>query len=358
MLDSHRAPDDSPTPAWEASWAAQAKRNAARIAEAAVGLRQIYEAGSPFFTKSDIQHLASQLRNINSRIKHEGPRRGKASVLIRQVDGTTRKEAVALCPPSIWASRCSVKDIGQDGSHRTTSLEDTLKYQIWYRSYQALLAFGHFAPLDVVSEACRRDRFSGELIPAREVLLLKDVRSSLREAIRVWNAGKCAQELQASLESVSTESLTSVTKIIAFSCGPISLRDHDCSRSLRQHAFMLSIKNILESCRNSSGAKGELRCYVQDPAYTETDRIVLQEHGIEILEDPQAFLEVDEDSAVLSFASNVPVKQIVADIARPVMVAWETAGHQDGLKNRYIECLGVTRTAEKLAGSEEFEANS
>lgn len=355
MLGGHRRTENSSKPGWESLWAAEAKRNVKRITEAAVELRQIYDSGAPFFTKSDIRDLASQIKVINSKIKHEGPCRGKASVSIHQINGKTRNEAVSLCPPSVWTSKWSGTEPAQDGTAITKSSEETVKYQIWYRSYQALLAFGHFAPLDIVSEGRKRDRLTKDLVPIREHLPLEDVRETLAEVITAWGASECCKQLRAGLQMVTW--IPPVTKIIAFACGSISRKNHDCSRSLKQHAFVLTIKNILES-RRGSAAGGEIRCYVQDPVYNEIDRLVLLEHGITVLEDPQAFLEVDDDSAVLSFASNVPVKQIVADISRPAMVAWETVGHQDGLKRKYIECLGLTRPDGVLSGSEEYEASS
>lgn len=353
-LPGYREIDKSSKSGWEALWAAKARRNTKRIAEAAVELRQIYDSGIPFFTKNGIRDLASQLKAINSKIKHEGPSKGEATVLIHQVNGKTRDQVVGLCQPSMWNSDL---ELDQDGPATTNSSEETIEYLIWYRTYQALLVFGHFAPLAVASEGRNQDRLAEDLIATREPIPLEDVRETLNGAMKAWEAGECCKQLRAGLQT--TPWIPPVNKIIAFSCGSISNKDYDCSRSLKQHAFILTIRDVLENRRRSSGAgAGEIRCYVQDPAYTDVDRTVLLEHGITVLEDPQGFLEVDGDSAVLSFASNVPVKQIVADIARPAMIAWETVGHQDGHKRKYLECLSLTRADEVLAGSEEYEAGT
>jgi len=64
-------------------------------------------------------------------------------------------------------------------------------------------------------------------------------------------------------------------------------------------------------------------CYAQDPDYTDIDREVLEQSGITILDDPQGFLEVDDSTAVLSFGANIPLRQVIADIARPAMMVWD-----------------------------------
>lgn len=61
---------------------------------------------------------------------------------------------------------------------------------------------------------------------------------------------------------------------------------------------------------------------MQDPEYTSVDREILDGFGLQTVDDPEGFLKVDEQSIVLSIAPNVPVKHIIADIARPAVVIW------------------------------------
>ncbi len=56
--------------------------------------------------------------------------------------------------------------------------------------------------------------------------------------------------------------------------------------------------------------------------YSEADEQVLRKLGITVLEDPRAFLELDDETVVLSFYPNFPVRQIIADIARPAVMIW------------------------------------
>lgn len=67
-------------------------------------------------------------------------------------------------------------------------------------------------------------------------------------------------------------------------------------------------------------------CYAQDPAYSDVDKAVFKEFNIEVLEDPDALLEVDDSSIVYSKSPNIPVKEIVADIAQPAVLIWDCVG--------------------------------
>lgn len=90
-------------------------------------------------------------------------------------------------------------------------------------------------------------------------------------------------------------------------------------RTATQHLLLLELRRFFEARRDGGGVK----CYVQDPAYTAEDRQVLAEEGIEVLEDPDGFILVDGTSVVVSVAADVPVRQVVADIAAPAMMVWE-----------------------------------
>ena len=78
--------------------------------------------------------------------------------------------------------------------------------------------------------------------------------------------------------------------------------------------------------RDVLGKKGNpdrIICYAQDPAYTETYKSVLEGSGITVLDDPKAFLEVDDSTVVISCAAELPVKQIISDLAQPAIMIWD-----------------------------------
>ena len=56
------------------------------------------------------------------------------------------------------------------------------------------------------------------------------------------------------------------------------------------------------------------KIFTQDPVYTDVDKLILQEPGIIVLDNLQAFLEIDDFTAVFSYAADAPVREIVSDI--------------------------------------------
>ncbi|KAK3935943.1 hypothetical protein QBC46DRAFT_297140 [Diplogelasinospora grovesii] len=90
------------------------------------------------------------------------------------------------------------------------------------------------------------------------------------------------------------------------------------SGSMGQHALILTIRDFLAK-------RGHVvQCYAQDPIYTDIDRQALDEHGITVLDDPKGFLEIDEETVVISQYPDIPVRQITADITRPALMIWNT----------------------------------
>jgi hypothetical protein len=117
-----------------------------------------------------------------------------------------------------------------------------------------------------------------------------------------------------------------ITKIVGLALGAISYHYDKHPRCYIQHALLLTLREWLVD----RGKTEDAVCYAQDPGYRSVDREVLKEHGIEVIDDPRAWLEIDDESIVFSVSPNVPVKEIVADIARPAIVIWERVGFLDG----------------------------
>ncbi|KAI9166399.1 hypothetical protein HJFPF1_02500 [Paramyrothecium foliicola] len=90
--------------------------------------------------------------------------------------------------------------------------------------------------------------------------------------------------------------------------------------SALQHVLALYLREFLSA--RSKGTQ-TIACFAQDPIYTKEDRKVLANAGMTVLDDPRGLLEIDETSVVLAIASNIPTRQIVADIARPALIVWD-----------------------------------
>lgn len=175
----------------------------------------------------------------------------------------------------------------------------------------------------------------------------EDTRGAFDASVRAWQAsGDCAK-LKSSLAAVP---LPGITKIIAFACSSISRDvDHARIRSATQHALMLTLRDIVQSSQPGV----EIKCLAQDPVYTEIDKVILLEAGITTVDDPEGFLGVDDQSVVLSFSPNIPVRQIITDLARPVMLAWDTVLTEEQTISRWATAHEPPKTG---ASAEELEA--
>lgn len=96
---------------------------------------------------------------------------------------------------------------------------------------------------------------------------------------------------------------------------------------MSQHGLLLTLQKWLQERDDSN----RIPCYAQDPGYNSTDKKILSEVGIEVIDDPRGWLEVDEQSMIVSVSPNVPSKEIIADIARPAAIVWNRVEFNDGI---------------------------
>jgi len=122
-----------------------------------------------------------------------------------------------------------------------------------------------------------------------------------------------------------------ITKVVCFGLGSIDRirwicnermtaedEDRGSTRALVQHCAALSLKTWAE------GLCGKrVQCLAQDPVYNDLDKVFLPSVGISIVTDPKGFLEVDENTLVYSVGPNVPVREIIAEIAQPAVMVWD-----------------------------------
>lgn len=143
-----------------------------------------------------------------------------------------------------------------------------------------------------------------------------------------WEDSEQCKHLTALLQSIN---VPDIHQIIALACGSIRRDLHprerpEHARSSSQHALIITLRKILKARReNTTG----ISCYAQDPAYTETDKLILAENDISVLDDPDGFVMIDDSTLVLSFAPDVPVRQIVMDIALPAAMIWRRIEEDD-----------------------------
>jgi hypothetical protein len=135
-----------------------------------------------------------------------------------------------------------------------------------------------------------------------------------------------ATQLQSALASVPIPA--GINKIIAIGCSTITWADDDpMIPSIAQHILALTVRDVLAT--SYGPGSHEIKCYAQDPIYTPVDEQVLCHEGFVVVDDPRAFLEVDEASVVISLAADIPARQIIADLTRPAILLWDNVASSD-----------------------------
>jgi hypothetical protein len=164
-----------------------------------------------------------------------------------------------------------------------------------------------------------REKGKTEYIPISEPFTVDVLQPAFNKARQDWQASKHYQELLSTLKSHNNPALH-ISQVIAFACSSLTYSDKIKDRSILQHSLILLLRDVFSTNESTPGS--EIRCFAQDPFYKESDEAVLQREGITVLDDPRAFLRVDESSVIISFGADIPVKQIIADIARPAVIIW------------------------------------
>lgn len=309
-------------------------------------LERIWDAGTPFFTKDAMRDVQTQIRNA----------RTGDLIRVRSLLGTdvyfrvcTGEEVHPGFEPGrrLYVPMLS-STVGFEAGKEMCStnphgpLPNSMEPQIFWRDFYGLQAIveGINMPLCSMILAAKTVRFTDDGIPISPVSVspVPAARDFLARGIRAFADCQPRTRLEAALR----RRLPRVKKIVAFANNSIAVTQDGRARDMSsdvQHALMLELRKILLDIGSEHGTShtgqedrgkkctNDIALYAQDPAYTDVDRAVLGEHGIEIVDDPGGFLEVDEEAAVLSFSPNIPVRSIVADIALPAMSEYRHSSH-------------------------------
>ncbi|KAL1840633.1 hypothetical protein VTJ49DRAFT_241 [Mycothermus thermophilus] len=281
-----------------------------------------YDTGVPFFTKDVFRDLARQFE------ANGGPD-GKISV--------TGLDGVTVHIPLKTGQEYPRRPYGDD------FVCIVAKPIVHYRGIQNLLdkrpipAGGDvpfymnsireiYLPVDVSHLVEVRDAQTKELVSVLPVADHDTVKQRLDQMRQSLEASEHFAQIRSTLVSVALPS--GIAKIVALACSTMTERDPpECS--LAQHALVLMLRDFLsrDSSKSGTGSGGpgstRIQCFAQEPRYLPIDEQVLRENGVTVLDDPGAFVEIDETSVVLSIAPDIPVREIVADIARPAIMIWD-----------------------------------
>jgi len=147
-----------------------------------------------------------------------------------------------------------------------------------------------------------------------------------------WNQNTVCSELTATLGKI-TYIPPNIKRIVCFGLGSLEgCQDYPyldalsaCDglplrREMTQHAAALTIATVLGERLGTNS----LPILAQDPAYSSLAKRLLMSVGFEVVggHGSLAFTHVDEETVVVSCYPDIPVKQVVADIARPAVMIW------------------------------------
>ncbi|OAA51875.1 hypothetical protein NOR_00468 [Metarhizium rileyi] len=150
-----------------------------------------------------------------------------------------------------------------------------------------------------------------------------DVKSAFDRYFRTWEQSEAWTTLEQQIRLHLPTLPKTIDKVIGFGLGDLTYDAIICgdddgrkNRSSEQHALMLMLVRLFKEHTGNS-----VKCYAQDPMYADTCKGILVEKGVDVVHGNTGFLLVDENSIVLSFSPNIPVRQVIADLPRPAVMA-------------------------------------
>ncbi|KAJ7878113.1 hypothetical protein B0H14DRAFT_2342106, partial [Mycena olivaceomarginata] len=175
-----------------------------------------------------------------------------------------------------------------------------------------------YLPYQLIHETFWRDKETKERVSSFPSLTDEETNLLFHRLKIEFEASDDFREINSVMKSPAIPS--GIRKIVAFACGSPSVGP-SCIPCVMQHILVLALKDML-SGKNDNAAV--IQCFAQDPIYSDMDKQLLGKHGITVLDDPRGFLQLDESSIVISIAPNIPVKQIVTDLAHPAVIIWNS----------------------------------
>ncbi|KAL4974118.1 hypothetical protein BDW66DRAFT_92205 [Aspergillus desertorum] len=344
-----------------------------RIQAKLAKITALYNSGKPLFPRALLASLDAQIdragANASASIAEANKKRGS----------TEEKENIVTIP--------DLDDIPHTYSLKVPAwcVDFATTYRIGYSSIQNLTCIHPSFP-----EISLRDSspvsicYTSSPEYGRKVSF-EQVKDRFKESVKRWESSQTCADLRVGLgDLVERGQLTKkVRKIVGFGLGSLSLLEEEfcVGRAHAQHAAIGTMVAVLRQRqakavremekesrdwieqdrdsdlmatetgmhnflaeRKEGEEDDEIKCYAQDPAYTEADRSLLRSIGIQPLDDPKGFLEIDDETLVFSVSPNVPVKQIVADVQWPGAMIWNTVAEEEQ----------EARWEKKLRDGEEF----
>lgn len=85
-----------------------------------------------------------------------------------------------------------------------------------------------------------------------------------------------------------------------------------------QHGLVLTLRDIFNERRKPGQPPAQ--CFAQDLWYNDLDKAILGKAGITVLQHPHGYLEVDDETVVVSISPSCPVRDVIAELAKPAVM--------------------------------------
>ncbi|POS72624.1 hypothetical protein DHEL01_v208980 [Diaporthe helianthi] len=275
-------------------------------------VQRLFDSDAPIFKKVDMIDLRNQITAAKSEASTDGQRfRSKT------VTGRTVERAVM--------QGLDVSELQQFGNK-----QGRLEPCILYSSYQALIHSRHPGQAPCAMQICHKHQMEPQ--QQRSFADTMNTLETQRVALP-WD-----EDYLWLRNTIMVVPLLPIDRIIALACGSMSGENGaQRRRSMIQHTVMLDLwRQLSRRSRSNTG----IQCFAQDPAYTEVDKQVLSQYDVAVVNDPNGFIAVNDNSVVLSFCPDVPVRQIITDIARPAILVWDTVRSEKRTIKRWAKARG------------------
>ncbi|KAI1403939.1 hypothetical protein F4819DRAFT_185429 [Hypoxylon fuscum] len=267
---------------------------------------ELYRSGKKLWLASDLERIEHELSQYRTR----------PSFTIRRTDGSITSVKNPLCGISqpIWKPYVEFQ-------HYWHMLR---KYSNDEWPWDILPCYSYFIRW--------RDTTFNDFVVTEQVPL----GAKFEECKRFWERSSTCDWLKRKLALLRGR--RKITKLICFGLGDMNLSseydargNQDSNKKLQdqkscinQHVAALTIATTL-----GSAASSQVEIFVQDPRYTHADEAIFRDVGITIVGEHCAggFGKVDDDCAVFFRFPAAPVRQIIADIARPAIIIGNNKVH-------------------------------
>ncbi|KAI0883909.1 uncharacterized protein GGS22DRAFT_166374 [Annulohypoxylon maeteangense] len=276
-------------------------------------IQSIYDAGTPIFTKDNIRQVGKELHRFQN-----GDRNNGGNITMRGVNGVDYEVFV---PPPIRRPP------------RENEICSDPAWVIHYCAIEYLTSFKYpdvaifdlqsaYLPMRIGSivRIQKKNLKSCSLELQRPAAPEEDL-NTYRAIERHWKTTEHYAQLQEVLSNI--EIPFPLTKVIAVASGKLVFQSQVSKRRVLHHSLVSDLRLTLVRRGFLLDAASPTQPYVQDPAYTQRDTDILRSAGFTVLNDPQAWLELDESSVLVCINTDLPVADIVADICRPALIIWD-----------------------------------